>query len=948
MQRMIRSIFVLFLLGFFSIVSAQLPPEIRADAYLLQAEQAIRNGDTFRAKAAIQNILRLQKEHELDLSDEFHFRYAKVADVVDLSDQALESILKYLVSSGREGQHYVEALALMNKTKDRSSGDVAAAQLSLNIITDAYLLQAEQAIQEGDHNRARDAIQNIRNLQEQHELDLPDEFHFRYAKAADDLDLPDLALNFVLKYLAVSGREGQHYLEALALMNKVQTAVSCKGWDTEDYFKTATLEEVTACLDTGVDLNARDDAGATPLHRAAKNTENLDVIKALLNAGADIEAKDDDKETPLYWATAYNNPVAIKVLIEVGADLKAPTIYNKTLLHLVAENNENPNILKMLIDAGADLEARDDEKQTPLHLTAKFNKNPDVIKALLDAGANLEAQDKDKRTPLYWAVSFNNLPAIKILINAGANKARVKDKWTPLHWAAAYNKSLDVVKSLINTGADLKAKDKDKRTPLHVAAAHNENPDIVKLLIEAGADLKAKDKDNWTPLHSAAASSKNSSVVKTLINAGADLKAKAKNKRMPLHVAARYNENPDILKVLIDAGADLEARDNGTPLHVAAGYNENPDIVKVLINAGADIEARDKDKDTPLHWVALYNKNLDIVKVLIDAGAHLEAKNKDNWTPLYSAARYNENPDIVKVLINAGADLEARDKNKNTPLHVAAAYNKNPDIVKALIEAGADLEARNKDNWTPLHCAAASGVDRFDASTTDKPAVVKILIDAGADLEARSKYSRRPLHLAAWGKPGVVKVLIDAGANLEAQGYKGKTALKVAMETGDNAATIKLLRDAGARKPKKESGLGKTAAALLGGAAIMYAGKDAADQEAVTEAVREYMEGVLSEQPRGSEDIYSATTPSQSQGGQAQDPMQQALQNLENVCGEKYQGNFADNDHYRFYCMAAFNDYCALKRAQSSEAISKLRASLQQNCAVLKSVGADSKCSYCK
>ena len=82
--------------------------------------------------------------------------------------------------------------------------------------------------------------------------------------------------------------------------------------------------------------------------------------------------------------------------------------------------------------------------------------------------------------------------------------------------------------------------------------------------------------------------------------------------------------------------------------------------------------------------------------------------------------------------------------------------------------------------------------------------------------------------------------------------------------------------------------------------------------------------------------------------GQAQDPMQQALQNIENVCGEKYQGNFSDNDHYRFYYMADFNDYCALKRAKSSEAINKLRASLQQNCTALKKDGLESKCPYCK
>ena len=339
MQRMIRSIFILCLLGFFTVASAQLPPEIRADAYLLQAEQAIRNGDLHRAQAAIQNILRLQKEHELDLQNEFHFRYAKAADAVDLSDQVIESVLKYLVASGREGQHYVEALTLMNKVQDRSSEGVVASQISPNIIADAYLLQAEQSIRDGDLDHARIVIQNIRTLQEQHELVLPDEFHFRYAKAADAVDLSDQALESVVKYLTVSGREGQHYLEALELMNKMQMAVSCKGWDTEEYFKTATLEQVTACLDTGIDLKAQNDAGATPLHQAAKNTENPDILKVLLNAGADPNAREEDSWTPLHYAALQNkNPSVVAYLIKVGADPKMQSGDKQTPLHMAARN----------------------------------------------------------------------------------------------------------------------------------------------------------------------------------------------------------------------------------------------------------------------------------------------------------------------------------------------------------------------------------------------------------------------------------------------------------------------------------------------------------------------------------------------------------------------------------------------------------------------------------
>ena len=180
---------------------------------------------------------------------------------------------------------------MMNKAQAGSSRGDVSAQLSPDIMADAYLLHAEQAIREGDPDRCRAAIQDIDNLQEQHELDLPHEFHFRYARAAESADLLGQALESVVTYLAASGREGQYYVEALELMNRVQMAVSCRGWDTEEYFKTATLEEVTACLATGVDLEARRDSGVMPLHRAAKNTLNPAVVKALVDAGANLEAR---------------------------------------------------------------------------------------------------------------------------------------------------------------------------------------------------------------------------------------------------------------------------------------------------------------------------------------------------------------------------------------------------------------------------------------------------------------------------------------------------------------------------------------------------------------------------------------------------------------------------------------------------------------------------------
>lgn len=58
---------------------------------------------------------------------------------------------------------------------------------------------------------------------------------------------------------------------------------------------------VKRLLDEGVDVNVRDEGGATPLHVASFRGHH-DVIKLLLAKGADIKAKDKDGDTPLSFA----------------------------------------------------------------------------------------------------------------------------------------------------------------------------------------------------------------------------------------------------------------------------------------------------------------------------------------------------------------------------------------------------------------------------------------------------------------------------------------------------------------------------------------------------------------------------------------------------------------------------------------------------------------------
>ena len=122
---------------------------------------------------------------------------------------------------------------------------------------------------------------------------------------------------------------------------------------------------------------------------------------------------------------------------------------------------------------------------------------------------------------------------------------------TELHWAAS-NGHTDIVRSLIENGAEVGATDVLGRTPLHVAVDH---PRVVEILLEEGAAVNATDSLSNTPLH-------------------------------------RALETPETVDLLIEAGANVEARNTAgsTPLEMATrrgNARKNLSVVRRLVAAGA-------------------------------------------------------------------------------------------------------------------------------------------------------------------------------------------------------------------------------------------------------------------------------------------------------------------------------------------------------------------------
>ena len=99
--------------------ASQLPPEIQADRYLLQADEQFAKGDVAAAKRALDRILKLKEQQDLEIPGSCFFRNAQVLEGAELYDEAIQFVTRYLTLAGRDGSHYPAALRLLNSAEAR-------------------------------------------------------------------------------------------------------------------------------------------------------------------------------------------------------------------------------------------------------------------------------------------------------------------------------------------------------------------------------------------------------------------------------------------------------------------------------------------------------------------------------------------------------------------------------------------------------------------------------------------------------------------------------------------------------------------------------------------------------------------------------------------------------------------------------------------------------------
>lgn len=124
-----------------------------------------------------------------------------------------------------------------------------------------------------------------------------------------------------------------------------------------------------------------------------------------------------------------------------------------------------------------------------------------------------------------YKTRMDNFQYVKFTENLNKNlkQKEIKDNSLnkPLLILAIQKKQNDVVKMMIEKGANINVKNLNGQTPLHVAILTN-NIEIAKYLIEKGADLNIKDCKGQTPLYLAILKN-NVEIAKLLIKKGANI-----------------------------------------------------------------------------------------------------------------------------------------------------------------------------------------------------------------------------------------------------------------------------------------------------------------------------------------------------------------------------------------------------------------------------------------
>ena len=390
---------------------------------------------------------------------------------------------------------------------------------------------------------------------------------------------------------------------------------------------------VQKLLDLGVDINSLD-LNWSPLDVACEN-DNSELVAFLHEKGAKINLSNSE------WKIVLKCKACMDIDIEYEVDVSPLTL---------ACLNGSLNAIRTLHKYCPDLLSDDSVSWSAFAVAISLN-NIQLIDLLIQLGGNINSVEAQfERNLLMIACIFGNVNVVKFVFENGQFDINIMDSLG--NCTILYSKQHEIVKYLIENGADPLANTQDdKYTILHIAC-NDDNYELIEYLfsetIYAQIDLKTL------------STAKKGLIELCLINHAINFK---------------------ILDYLLQRGMDINEIDSNNVPFLARAYSCSTEGLKYLLEHGADVNSVDSDGINLLQNM-FYNGRINIrsLLLLMDHGINLNSQSNDGRTIMHyillcdldifdimSAAEY---------LLESGARTDIPDNEGLFPFDLA--FEKDP------------------------------------------------------------------------------------------------------------------------------------------------------------------------------------------------------------------------------------------------------------------------------
>jgi len=343
-----------------------------------------------------------------------------------------------------------------------------------------------------------------------------------------------------------------------------------------------------------------------------------DVVTLLLDRGVNIDATDEVGITPLMYSIREGNLSLMKLLLERGAAMEKVDKKGRTAL-IHALNCDNREAVTALIHKGIDINASVQDGQTPLQI-AVHECAYDMIRHLRELGAHRPGSIIHRTgvsvsflagTTCY---TYTHAPGLlQYSISEQDHQSGVHDIFSKLvledlYWSDDDNEQLNAsfnAKTLIDVDNIIpNAKSwEDGLTPLQ-AAICLANSAGVEALLDIPVDVNDVDNQGFSALHYAVLCNEQCYIEK-LLSHKADPHLQDRHGRAPLHLAAatcrsRFDKAKikTLLKATPPSRVDTMDSDGNAALHFAI-ISGAKKVFSLLLSAGANPHAKNNDRQTP-------------------------------------------------------------------------------------------------------------------------------------------------------------------------------------------------------------------------------------------------------------------------------------------------------------------------------------------------------------